>query len=315
MRYSIIITALLCTTLLFSEEKPESKYSFTVEDVRKCHDYSPDLRLLAVAGEKGPIEIRTREGKHVRTLPGHTTPVWSLRFSPGGRLLASGAESGEIKIWNMQGKALRTFKDGANREVLCLAVSPDDRLIAAGMPNGTVNLWSADGTLVRTLRGRPIDEAVHAVSFSPDGTMILLAVPMEDTVLLWSVGGKLLRTFRGGCGQVWQALFSPDGKYIATGSEFGMVKIWSIGGKCVRTFEGHNGAIQDIAFSKDGRLIASTSEDKSTFIWSIEGTIIRKIPAYGESVRFLSESRLLIQSGWISPNDNRSNVTLEVWKY
>jgi WD40 repeat protein len=126
----------------------------------------------------------------------------------------------------------------------CGAFSADGRLFATSGDTNNANttapkrdsrpskirLWEVEtGRLVRTLEGHA--DAVHFVSFSPDGTL-LVSSGDDDTVRLWAAAdGDLLDTVlmpaTSGLkyGNVGVAFF-PDGKSVLTAS--GAVKVWSI---------------------------------------------------------------------------------------
>lgn len=65
--------------------------------------------------------------------------------------------------------------------------------------------------------------------------------------------------------------FSPNGKFIATGSHDNTVKLWDYkSGKEIRSFSQHTGFIRNISFSSDGTRILSASADNRAIVFNIE---------------------------------------------
>ncbi len=63
--------------------------------------------------------------------------------------------------------------------------------------------------------------------------------------------------------------WSPNGKYIASGSADQMVQvIEALTGKRVATLTGHTGAVQTLAWSPDSSRIASGSQDMTVRVWN-----------------------------------------------
>ena len=73
---------------------------------------------------------------------------------------------------------------------------------------------------------------------------------------------------QGHTNAVSDAVYSPDGKLIATSSFDGTVKIWdSTTGDELRSLTGHAGQVLSLAVSADGRQLASGGRDNSVKLW------------------------------------------------
>src|SRR5438067_67908 len=85
----------------------------------------------------------------------------------------------------------------------------------------------------------------------------------QQPKLLLPVGHSALLT---------RAMFSPDGKIVATasGDEENMVKVWETrSGKLLYSLEGHTEKITSLSFSPDGKFILTTGHDHYARIWNV----------------------------------------------
>jgi len=95
---------------------------------------------------------------------------------------------------------------------------------------------------------------------------------LDKTIRLWEVTtGKELRRFEGHSSWVTSVAFSPDGRYILSGSKDKTLKLWEVStGRELRRFEGHSDSVNSVAFSPDGRYILSGSSDSTIRLWELD---------------------------------------------
>ena len=104
--------------------------------------------------------------------------------------------------------------------------------------------------------------------------------------------------------------FSPDRKYIASGSADDTVKLWEVdSGKEIRTFTGHTDDVRSVSFSPDGKYIASGSYDKTVKLWEVDS---------GKEIRTFSGRIGVVSSVSFSPDgkyiaSGSSDGTVKLW--
>jgi len=119
------------------------------------------------------------------------------------------------------------------------------------------------------------NSVVCCVKYSNDGKYLATGCNRKAQIFSVETGEKV-HTYTDpawGSGDLYfrSVCFSPNGKYLACGTEDQTVKLWDIENeKTVHTFVGHNMDIYSLDYSNDGNFIVSGSGDKKAIVWDVE---------------------------------------------
>src|SRR5262249_29676990 len=110
-------------------------------------DFSPDGKLLAVAGFHEVLLYENNGAALAGRLVGLSERVQSVRFSPDGQMLAVAggdpARLGEIQIWDVAKRKLTVSAPISYDTLYGISWSPDSKLVAFGCPDNTVRALEA----------------------------------------------------------------------------------------------------------------------------------------------------------------------------
>ncbi|CCH96461.1 serine/threonine-protein kinase [Microcystis aeruginosa] len=118
------------------------------------------------------------------------------------------------------------------------------------------------------------------------------------------------KTLTGHSDSVQSVVYSPDGRYLASGSSDKTIKIWETAtGTELRTLTGHSMTVWSVAYSPDGRYLASGSLDKTIKIWEVATGKVRTLTGHYMtfwSVAYSPDGRYLASGS--------SDKTIKIWE-
>jgi len=240
-------------------------------------DYSPDGRLLAVAGFHEVLLHHADGSGIVARLVGLSDRIESVRFSPDGRLLAvSGglpARMGEVQIWDVEKHGLLLSVPIGYDTVHGVSWSPDGRLVAFGCPDNNVRAVAAETGELVLQQGSHNDWVLDTV-FSRDGTHIISVgrdmstklTEVETQRFIDNITSITPGALRGGLQAVARR---PGRDEVLIGGADGVPQVYQVFRKTtrrigdnanlLRKFPPMEGRIFAVAYSGDGKLIAAAS--------------------------------------------------------
>lgn len=180
-----------------------------VQLAHSIHRHTAAVTSLAWTGKKQQLQVVSGGADkraivwdtttyHSQTIfTRHTTPIESVSWAADGQTVASSSQGGAVRVWNAaNGQELHAYYLDAKVRMRVLAYTPTGATLAVGGEDGIVRLWNAD-----TCQQQAIVNGVRQCVDVPQRIHVS-QTPVRS--LAWS----------------------PDGKFLAVGSNDGVFTLW-----------------------------------------------------------------------------------------
>ncbi len=245
----------------------------TEEDIVQAFDMDASGETIILGTQYGYVEILSAEtGKMEKQLGPFTWTSYALTGNPEGATASDQPAAIKNVILSQDEKSLTI----------------SDYLTTYGQSSNIRIFQFPAGEEVVTFNGPSYGSENLEIAFSPDSSQIALVGLQDGKVEIYNIqDGELAMTLTGHTQVVNQAVFSPDGKIIATGSNDNTIRLWNAQtGKLIRVLEGHQGRVNRMAFSPDSTWLVSGADDNTLRCWNIaDGELLETLDLGDENWR------------------------------
>lgn len=177
--------------------------------------------------------LSLHDNKYLRYFPGHTKRVVVLMMSPINDMFLSGSLDKTIRLWDLRSPNCQGVMHLNGRPVA--SFDPEGLIFAAGIDSRQLKLYdlrSFDKGPFSTFHVRQDFANCEwtGLKFATDGKKILISTNISQIKLIDAFQGDEIHTLSGHLNSTsltLEASFTPDSKYVISGSQNGRLHVWS----------------------------------------------------------------------------------------
>eukprot|EP01038_Epipyxis_sp_PR26KG_P009724 gene9724-13087_t len=266
--------------------------------------------------------------------------VVSVAFNFDGSTLVIGTKGAEIfEIMAADGKLVNSSQGGkgllvdgyGSRELHGLASHPNKEVFATSGDDGTIRIWDAKS--FRQIKSVKMEIGSRTITFSPDGKNIAIGfgsnkrtkgkLPLKEGsfIILKSSDLRVIHEGKDSNNAIRVIKYSPDGKYLACGSEDCNIYMYNIKEQYIKlsTIRCHTAAVLYIDFSADSNYIMSVDAAKRVCYSETATGVLVPTPSIVRDTKWSTSSnphQWSVQGFWfINPNNKSTEpiITQKSW--
>ena len=268
----------LATIRIWNVAAGRQEIAWTEVNTVNTAAFSPDGTRLVTGTQTGVVRVwDAASGSPIATLTGPTAELRAVTFSPDGKWILAGSNAGEVWVWDAQTYGGQLL----SRSAMYMVISRNGKRFAVTDLKEVTVLDAASGRVIR--KGLPLG---WPLALSPGGDRLAIGDSAGRVRVIELPGGSVALSLAGHRSQVSSLVFSPDGRYLASGSWDKTAHIWDAASGHEHVLLRLGAEVNNMAFSPDGKLLATGTAaafGDGLCLWEVpSGKLIRRfLPASG----------------------------------
>uniref|UniRef100_A0A6B2L7A8 Uncharacterized protein n=1 Tax=Arcella intermedia TaxID=1963864 RepID=A0A6B2L7A8_9EUKA len=204
----------------------------------RCHShfvltvaFSPDGKIFASGGKDKKIGLWNINSAEIcgeyqpyASLK-HNAQITCLTFSPDGKVLASGDSESGIQLWDVDKKSIMKVLKCDEGGIMSIIFTSDGKTLISSGDQRYIAFW--DMERMQCVQKIVVKYATPAMAVSPGGD--ILASASSSNIQLWDLKTKELKgEIMVHSDNVKAIVFSPDGRWLATGGDDKAIHLYEI---------------------------------------------------------------------------------------
>jgi len=242
--------------------------------------------------------------------------IFSLHALEESSLLLIGQMQGGIHVIDLQEKKeLRHLAYHQKGVYDIQRNSERNRIFSAGGDGKISVINPTDFSLTTFLQLSP--KSVRQVAFHPKGKIFAAGCSDNIVYIIEEESLKTIHVLPEHGNSVFSVCFSPDGKYLLSGSRDAQLRVWNAqeSFRLMHKIPAHLSTINSIVYSPDSKYFATASRDKTIKIWDAESFVLLKVidkEKLDGHINSVNKLLWLTSGNLVSCGDDRSVMVWQV---